>query len=81
MHLDSAAGDKAGAPLPLQFVSIEIMPIADGKISVAMQATLLDEDAFEFVGQDLAHERVDTFDQVLAVIRNTVAGLVPTATP
>ena len=73
MHLDSTAGPKTGAALPLQFVNIEIMPIVGGKISVAMQATLLDEEALEFVGQDLAHERVDTIDQVLAVIRDSVA--------
>ena len=80
MHIDSAAGEKAGAPLPLQFVSIEIMPIVGGKLSVALQATLLDEDALEFIGQDLAHERVDTIDQALAVIRNSMAALVPAAT-
>lgn len=79
MHLDSTAGAKAGAALPLQFVNIEIMPVIDGKISVMMQATLLDEEALEFVAQDLAHERVDTLDQALAVIRNSVAALVPAA--
>jgi hypothetical protein len=49
------------------------MPIVGGKLSVAMQATLLDEQQFEFVGQELAHERVDTIEQALAVIRNNVA--------
>lgn len=80
MSFDTAAGEPTGVPLPLQFVSIEIMPVVGGKLSVAMQATLLDEDALEFVGQDLAHENVDTIEQVLAVIRNSVAAVVPTAT-
>jgi hypothetical protein len=77
MSLDSAAGATAPAPLPLQFVSIELMPVVGGKFSVAMQATLLDEDELQFVGQDLAHERVDTIDEALAVIRQNVAALVP----
>jgi hypothetical protein len=77
MSLDSAADATAPAPLPLQFVSIELMPVVGGKISVAMQATLLDERELEFVGQDLAHEHVDTIDEALAVIRQNVAALVP----
>jgi len=75
MLLDTAAGQTAGTSLPLQFVSIEIMPVVGGKLSVAMRATLLDEDALEFVGEDLAHERVDTIDQVIAVIRDSIAPL------
>ena len=79
MSLDSAAGTKAPAPLPLQFVSIELMPVVGGKFSVAMQATLLDEDDLQLIGQDLAHERVDTIDEALAVIRQNLAGLAPAA--
>lgn len=71
MHLDTTDGVKVAPALPLQFVSIEIMPVAGGKLSVAMQATLLDEDALEFVGQDLANERVDTVEQLLAVTRRS----------
>jgi len=75
MSLDTATGAKAPAPLPLQYVSIELMPIVGGRFSVAMQATLLDEQQLEFVGQDIAHERVDTIEQALAVIRQNVAML------
>ena len=42
-----------------------------------MQATLLDEEQLEFVGQDLAHAHVDTLDEALAVIRTNVAALGP----
>jgi hypothetical protein len=75
MSLDIQASAKAPVPLPLQFVNIEITPLTDGKFSVVMQATLLDEQELEFVGQDLAHERVATLDDALAVIRANVAGL------
>lgn len=77
MSLDSAAGANAAAPNPLQFVNIEIMPLAGGWFSVAMQATLLDEQELTFIGQDLAHERVATLDQALAIIRQNVAVLAP----
>ena len=60
-------------PLPIQFVNIEITPLTGGQYSVVMQATLLDEEQLEFVGQDLANERVGTLDEALAVIRDNVA--------
>jgi len=75
MHIDSAAGANAAAPLPIQFVNIEITPLIDGQFAVAMQATLLDEQELQFIGQDLAYERVETLDQALAVIRQNVAAL------
>jgi hypothetical protein len=71
--LDIAAGAKAPAPLPLQFVNIEITPLVGGQFGVLMQATLLDEEELEFVGQDLANEHVGSLDEALAVIRTNVA--------
>ena len=44
-------------------------------IRVVMQATLLDEEELQFVGQDLASERVDTLDEALALIRDERAPL------
>jgi hypothetical protein len=77
MSFDNKAAANSAASLPLQFVHIEIAPLIGGKFSVSMQATLLDEQELEFVGQDLAQERVETLDQVLAVIRQNVAALAP----
>jgi hypothetical protein len=77
MSLDISAGASAAASNPLQFVNIEITPLMGGQFSVAMQATLLDEQELAFVGQELAFERVETLDQALAVIRQNVAALAP----
>ena len=77
MNLDIAAGGNAPAPFPIQFVNIEITPLIGGQFSVLMQATLLNEEELEFVGQDLANERVETLDQALSVIRQNVAALAP----
>jgi hypothetical protein len=79
MSLDTSAGTKTPAPLPLQFVNIEITPIVGGRFAVAMQATLLDEDELQFVGEDLLHVNVGTIDEALALIRENV-GILKTAT-
>ncbi len=73
MSLDTPVGIEAPAPLPLQYITAEITPLAGGKFAVAMQATLLDEQEFQFVGEDLAHAHVDTVEQALAIIRDNVA--------
>ena len=73
MSFDTAAGAKAPASLPLQYISIEMMPVVGGKLSVAMQATLLDEEELEFVGQELASAHVDTLDEAMAFIRQNAA--------
>jgi hypothetical protein len=75
MPLDIRAGGDAPATYPLQFIHIEITPLIDGKYSVAMQATLLDEEQLQFVGQDLAHEHVKTLDEAMTMIRRNVAPL------
>jgi hypothetical protein len=79
MSIDTEAGGNAGAPLPLQFVDIKITPIVGGKFSVSMQATLLDEDELEFVGEDLADAQVETLDEALALIRHSAAILTATS--
>jgi hypothetical protein len=75
MSLDITAGAQTPAPLPLQFLDIKITPIIDGQFSVAMMATLLDEERFEFVSEDLADARVDTLEEALALIGNNVGAL------
>jgi len=77
MSLDIAAGGRAPASLPLQYITAQIMPVIGGQFSVVMQATLLDEEELEFVGQDLASAHVDSLDAALAVIRANVAALNP----
>jgi hypothetical protein len=73
MSLDTQTRAVAAAPNPLQFVDIQITPLIDGQYSVVMQATLLDEEELEFVGQDLANAHVATLDEALAIIRQNVS--------
>jgi hypothetical protein len=75
MSFDSEPRAAAPASLSIQFVNIEVAPLLGGKFSVLMRATLLDEEALEFVGEDLASAHVETLDEALAVIRQNVAVL------
>jgi hypothetical protein len=77
MSLDIAVGKIPPVPFPIQYVTAEITPLIGGQFSVVMQATLLDEEQLEFVGQDLANAHVDTLDEALAIIRTNVAALGP----
>jgi hypothetical protein len=66
-------------PPPIQFYSVEIMPLADGRMSVGVGATFcetVDDDDFELVNMDVASARVDTIDEALAVIREAVASTI-----
>ena len=75
MPFDAPTGTSLPASHPIQFVHIEIAPLIDGRYSVDMQATLLDEADLQFIGQDLAHQRVATLDEALAIIRDNIAPL------
>jgi hypothetical protein len=61
---------------PMQFYSVEIMPLSDGRMSAGVGATFcetVDDDDFELVNMEMASAGVDTIDQALAVIREAVA--------
>ena len=73
--LDAADHGRPPNFPPIQFYSVEIMPLADGRMSVGMSATIcepVDEGDFELVNMDMASTRVDTIDQALAVIREAL---------
>ena len=81
MLQSSLAAHGRGRPPPrsqIQFYSVEIMPLADGRISVGMSATVCEpvrEGDFELVNMEVASARVETIDDVLAVIRESVAAI------
>jgi hypothetical protein len=69
---------KQSPPLtlqPIQFYSVEITPLADGRMAVGMSATTCEEihdGDFELVSTDLASVRAHTIEEVLAVIREAL---------
>lgn len=56
----------------LQFYSIELMPLYDGRLSVGVMATLCEEGG-ELDSMDLGSHRVASLDEALVVIRQAVA--------
>jgi hypothetical protein len=74
MSLESAAAHPP-ASLPIQFVDLRLTPLANGHVSIRVQATRLDEDDLEFVGEDLADEQVRSLTDLLRVIQQNVAQL------
>jgi hypothetical protein len=71
---ESIGGERA-VNLPanhaIQFYSIELMPLYDGRLSVGVMATLCEDDG-ELEGMDLGSHRVASLDEALAVIRHAV---------
>jgi hypothetical protein len=69
----SAAPPPRGlSQLPIQFYSIELTPLFDGRLSVGVMATLCEDDG-ELEGMDLGSHRVASLDEALAVIRHAVS--------
>ena len=67
---------QTGAPVPpnihtppIEFVTIQLAPHADGRILVSLTATTVDEDEPQLLDQEIAHERVATLDELVALIR------------
>jgi hypothetical protein len=48
---------------------MELSPQIDGKVLVSLTATTVDEEEPQLLDQEVACERVDTIDDVLALIR------------
>ena len=72
--------DKAQPSRPLSgraarsvdFFRIELAPLVDGKISVSMTATTVDEEEPQLLDQEVASERIGTIDELLALIQSRV---------
>jgi hypothetical protein len=54
---------------PIEFVTIQLMPLADGNLSVSLKSTVFDETEFDLLDQEIVCERVATIDDVLALIK------------
>jgi hypothetical protein len=80
MQASPAPPSPASRPPAIQFYSVEISPLADGRMSAGIGATIcetVDDDDLELVNMDVAFARVDTIDEALAVIRQAVASTMP----
>jgi hypothetical protein len=73
LMLDIHARDPTGRALPLpygvEFVRIELAPLADGRVFASLTATTVDENEPQLLDQEIACENVASIEDVLALIR------------
>lgn len=69
---DIRSGATAPSSLSLQFVTLQLTPLADGQLSVCLKTTFVDEAEFEFVDQEAADERVTSIEGLLDFIKRHV---------
>lgn len=63
---------KQFIPNKVEFYHIEIYPLADGSLSVAVSATISPYEG-ELTTQELRYDRASTMDEALAVIKKSVS--------
>jgi hypothetical protein len=56
----------------LEFFTIQLSPLADGNVFVAMTATTVDDQDAQLLNQEIASDRVATIDDALALITERV---------
>jgi hypothetical protein len=72
LEIQSASPPSGSSALPIQFVSMQLMPLADGLISVALKSTVFDEQALELIDEDIVDGRVTSLEQVFELVRSHV---------
>ena len=72
IHTRAIAGREPSVIQGAEFFRMELSPQIDGKLLVALTATTVDDEEPQLLDQEIACERVDTLDDVIALIRNHV---------
>ncbi len=76
LQRDIAAAATAGPPVNLasiiQFYSIELSPMADGRLFVGVTATVCEHEG-ELDSMEMGSGRVDSIDKALMLIREAIA--------
>jgi hypothetical protein len=57
-----------------EFYTIQLAPLADGRVYVSVTATAVDDEEPQLLTQEIACETVLTIDAALAVIKNGLTG-------
>jgi len=69
LDIQTGASAPAHPNPPIEFVTIQLMPLAEGDISVSLTSTIFDETDLDLLDRDIAQERVTTIDELVALIR------------
>ena len=71
IHAGATAPHSSPSP-PIEYFTIQLMPLSEGGISASLRATTFDETDFELLDQDIANVRIATLDELMALIRTHV---------
>jgi hypothetical protein len=69
IHIRDSAGCRPSVIQGADFLRMELSPQIDGKLLVSLTATTVDEEEPELLDREVAFERVETLDDVIALIR------------
>ncbi len=64
--------NDTGVIKSVEFYNIELAPLADGRVYVAMLATTVDDEEPQLLTQEIARDTVATIEDALAVIRQAI---------
>jgi hypothetical protein len=68
IHAGATAPPDSPSP-PIEFFTIQLMPLAEGGISASLRSTVFDEAELDLIDQDIANVRIATLDELVALIR------------
>jgi hypothetical protein len=68
IHAGATAPHSSPTP-PIEYFTIQLMPLSEGGISASLRSTVFDETDFELLDQDIANVRIATLDELMALIR------------
>ena len=68
IHTGATAPPRSPTP-PIEFLTIQLMPLAEGGISASLRATTFDETELELLDQDIANVRLATLEELVPLIR------------
>jgi len=71
LGIQAGADDRSPSPA-IEFITIQLAPLADGTIWVSMKVTVFDEAKFELLDQDVVDERVPTLDRVWPLLQSNL---------
>jgi hypothetical protein len=68
IHAGATAPHSSPIP-PIEFFTIQLMPLREGGVSASLRSTSFDETDFELLDQDIANVRIATLDELMALIQ------------
>ena len=71
IHAGATAPPNSPTP-PIEFLTIQLMPLAEGGIAASLRSTVFDETDLDLIDQDIANVRIATLDELMALIRTHV---------